>query len=88
MAKRNNLTVSEYELPVIFTKERDGGFVARSPVWKDCYAQGDSLDEAAYEITAVASSLIELYKEEGKKIPLKEKTVSKSILKIPVFSAS
>ena len=41
------------------------------PKWSDCYAQGDSIDEAILEITAVAQSLIELYKEEGLKIPLK-----------------
>lgn len=63
--------VSEYELPIKITPHREGGFLVSSPIWAECYAQGDSIDEAILEITAVAQSLIELYKEEGIKIPLK-----------------
>ncbi len=65
--------VWEYDLPIKITPQKKGGFVVVSPVWTDCYAQGDSLDEAVLEITAVAKSLIELYKEEGLTIPLKSK---------------
>lgn len=64
--------VLEYELPIKISSQKGGGYLAVSPGWSDCYAQGDTLDEAVLEITAVAQSLIELYKEEGKKIPLKE----------------
>lgn len=63
--------VFEYQLPIKITLQKDGGFVATCPVWLDCYAQGDSIDEVVLEITAVAQSLIEFYKEEGLKIPLK-----------------
>ncbi len=63
--------VSEYELPIEINPQKEGGFVVTSPAWEDCYAQGDTIDEAVLEITAVAQSLIELYKEEGKSIPLK-----------------
>ena len=48
-----------------------GGFVVTCPQWSDCYAQGDTIDEAVLEVTGVAQSLIEIYKEEGLKIPLK-----------------
>lgn len=64
-------TVSEYELPIKVASQKGGGFVVTCPVWADCYAQGDTIDEAVLEITAVAQSLIELYKEEDLKIPLK-----------------
>lgn len=63
--------VESFELPLKIKPQKSGGFVVTSPVWSDCYAQGDSLDEAILEVTAVAQSLIELYKEEGLKIPLK-----------------
>ena len=63
--------VFEYELPIKIEPQKKGGFVATSPIWMDCYAQGDTIDEVVLEITAVAQSLIELYKEEGLKIPLK-----------------
>ena len=71
MKQKRLLTILEYELPVKIEKDPSGGFVATSPVWSDCYAQGESIDEVVNEITAVAASLIELYKEEGLSIPLK-----------------
>lgn len=61
--------VESFELPLKIEPQKSGGFVITSPVWSDCYAQGDSVDEAILEVTAVAQSLIELYKEEGLKIP-------------------
>ncbi len=76
----------EYELPIEVETQKVG-FVVRCPIWKDCYAQGDTLDEAILEVTAVAQSLIELYKEEDLKIPLKiQKTSSvDSPISIPVI---
>ena len=88
MAKAKKLQVFEYELPVRVEKDSSGGFVARSPIWSDCYAQGDSIDEVTNEISSVAASLIELYKEEDMKIPLKKKVTSKNTLKIPVYSSA
>lgn len=70
MLKRSE-KVAEYELPIKIEPQKDGGYVVTCPTWKDCYAQGDSVEEATLEITAVAQSLIELYKEEGLQIPLK-----------------
>lgn len=64
--------VRSFELPLKIEPQKDGGFVARCFVWSDCYAQGDSVDEAVLEATAVAQALIELYQEEGLKIPLKQ----------------
>lgn len=69
MARAKKVQVLEYELPVKVEKDSSGGFVAKSPAWSDCYAQGDTIDEVTNEITSVAASLIELYKEEGMKIP-------------------
>ena len=62
--------VFEYELPIDIEFQDEEGYVAKCPIWSDCYAQGDTFDEAVLEITAVAQSLIELYKEEGLNIPL------------------
>ena len=88
MVKAKKLQVFEYELPVKVEKDPSGGFVAKSPVWSDCYAQGDSIDEVTNEIASVAASLIELYKEEGMRIPLKKKTSNKNTFKIPVYTSA
>lgn len=90
MLKRTQ-KVLKYELPVKIEKQKTGGFVATSPVWPDCYAQGDTIEEAVLEITAVAQSLIELSKEEGLVIPLKKLKTEKSIinsLTVPIIVAA
>ncbi len=68
---RQTKKVLEYELPIQIESQKEGGYVVTCSRWADCYAQGDTIDEAVLEITAVAQSLIELHKEEGLKIPLK-----------------
>jgi len=74
MKMQKRLTIAEYEFPIEINQE-DGYFVAKCSKWQDCYAQGNTLEEAINEISYVASSLIELYKEEGLKVPLKLKNV-------------
>ena len=59
--------VLEYELPIKITSQKGGGFVVTCPTWSACYAQGETVEEAVLEATAVAQSLIEIYKEEGLK---------------------
>ncbi len=82
--------VSEYELPIKIDPQKEGGYVATCSVWSDCFAQGDTIDDAVLEITAVAQTMIELHKEEGLKIPLKkqqEKGVANSFT-VPVIVAA
>lgn len=78
MRVKKQLIIQQYELPIEVEKDNKGGYVARCPLWSDCYAQGDTLEESLSEILSVASSLIELYKEENLKIPLKLKKQEKS----------
>lgn len=75
---KKTLDIQEYELPITIQEEKEGGFTASCSLWKDCYAQGETIEEAISEISYVASSLIELYNEEGLKIPLKLKKTEKN----------
>jgi predicted RNase H-like HicB family nuclease len=78
MSKKKTLNIQEYELPITIQEEKDSGFTASCSVWKDCYAQGETVEEVISEISYVASSLIELYNEEELKIPLKLKKTEKN----------
>ena len=75
---KKTLDIQEYELPITIQEEKEGGFTASCSLWKDCYAQGETIEEAINEISYVASSLIELYNEEELKIPLKLKKTEKN----------
>ena len=65
--------------------------MASCPIWPDCYAQGETIDEAVLEVMAVAQSLIELYREEDLPIPLEEvtekvlETLDSPLLTIPIL---
>ena len=90
--KNEMVTLQEYDLPIVIHEE-EAGFVATCPLWKDCYAQGDTIEEVINEISSVASSLIELYKEEDMPIPLKlksstQKQPSKFSVSFPVIVTS
>ena len=92
MNENKNLNIQEYELPVVL-RDEDGGFLATCPIWKDCYAQGDTVEDAISEISYVASSLIELYKEEGMEVPLKLKSTTRQggndfSISVPVIVSS
>lgn len=67
---KKTISVRQYQLPLNISRD-GGGFVASCQQWSDCYAQGDTIDEVISEVQAVAASLIELYQEEDKSIPLK-----------------
>lgn len=73
MKNKKTINIKEYELPITIQAEKEGGFSASCPVWDDCYAQGESVEEVINEISYVASSLIGLYTEENMDIPLKIK---------------
>ncbi|PIR79654.1 MAG: hypothetical protein COY68_00335 [Candidatus Levybacteria bacterium CG_4_10_14_0_8_um_filter_35_23] len=75
---KKTLDIQEYGLPIVINEDVEGGFTASCPLWKDCYAQGETIEEAINEISYVASSLIELYREEDLKIPLKLKKTEKN----------
>lgn len=77
MKNRKSISIQEFELPITIKAEKDGGYIASCPKWDDCYAQGDTVEEVISEISYVASSLIELYKEENLYIPLKIKSTEK-----------
>jgi len=67
---KKTISVRQYQLPLSISRD-GGGFMASCSQWSDCYAQGDTIDEVISEVQAVAASLIELYQEENRPIPLK-----------------
>ena len=57
---KKTLNIQEYELPITIQEEKEGGFTASCSVWKDCYAQGETVEEALANLTEAT----ELYLEE------------------------
>ena len=54
MNKNKKLDIQEYELPITIMEEKEGGYTAICTTWNDCYAQGETIEEAINEISYVA----------------------------------
>jgi predicted RNase H-like HicB family nuclease len=67
---KKSIPIQEYILPVSIEEDETGGFIATCPVWDDCYAQADTVEDVAKEIQQVASSLIKEYQDEDIQVPL------------------
>lgn len=83
-----NEKVLQYELPLQIERDPSDGYIAICPTWPDCYAQGDTIDQAVLEVTAVAQTLIELYTEEELPIPLvfeKARSIENTPFTVPVI---
>ncbi len=55
--KKKMVMLQEYDLPIVIHEE-ETGFTATCPVWQDCYAQGDTIEEVINEISNVASAVL------------------------------
>lgn len=75
MNNKRTIEIKNYKLPITLTKEKEGGYSAVCDIWLDCFAQGETIKETIYEISQVANTLIDIYKEDNKKIPLPIKQV-------------
>ena len=69
----------------IFEPAEGGGYVVYIPALPGCATQGDTFEEAINEISYVASSLVEMYKEEGLSVPLELKETKKQKSSAPFF---
>lgn len=62
--------LQEYELPVVIQEDESGGYVATCPLWKNAYAQGETIEKATTELSQVILALVKVYQEEHLQIPL------------------
>ncbi|MCK9526295.1 MAG: type II toxin-antitoxin system HicB family antitoxin [Limnochordia bacterium] len=56
-------------MPVVITRDEDGYYLAEVPVLKNCFAQGETREEALENIKEVISLCLESMAEEGEPIP-------------------
>jgi len=56
-------------LPLIFTPQPEGGFTVSSPILPELITEGDTLEAAFANVRDALAAVIELYEEEGRKLP-------------------
>ena len=66
MKKRAKITAKNKQFPVFVEKDEDGFYVVECPLFKGCFSQGKTLDEALTNIREV----IELCLEEKENVEI------------------
>lgn len=51
--------LKNYDFPILIEKDEDGFYVAKCPVFRGCYSQGKTLDEALKNIKEVIDLCLE-----------------------------
>ena len=59
MGKHSSSKIKNSQFPVIVEKDEDGFYVVECPLFKGCYSQGKSLDEALKNIKEVIELCLE-----------------------------
>ena len=83
MKMQKKLTIAEYEFPIEINQE-DGFFVAKCSKWADCYAQGDTLEEAMYMVKDAILAYIASLKKHNEPIPQEQGPSLVSVVDIPI----
>jgi antitoxin HicB len=56
-------------LPLVFAPQPEGGFTVTSPVLPELVTEGDTLEEAFANVKDALAAVVELYQDEGRKLP-------------------
>ena len=59
MRKLNSSKLRNHKLPIFVEKDEDGFYIVECPLFKGCYSQGKTLDEALKNIREVIELLLE-----------------------------
>lgn len=66
MAKSISTIIANKQFPVVIEKDESGFYVVECPIFKGCYSQGKTLDEALKNIREVTALCLE--EKENRKI--------------------
>ena len=56
-------------LPLVFSPQPEGGFTVTSPALPELVTEGDTLEEAFANVKDALGAVLELYAEEGRRLP-------------------
>jgi antitoxin HicB len=58
-----------YKVPLVLTRQLEGGYTVTSPLLPELVTEGDTLDEALTHVQDAVQAVMELYKALGKELP-------------------
>ena len=58
-----------YRVPLVFAPQPEGGFTVTSPALPELVTEGDTLAEAFSNARDALAAVVELYTDEGRRLP-------------------
>jgi len=58
-----------YKVPLVLTRQPEGGYTVTSPVLLELVTEGDTIDEALMHVQDAVQAVVELYEDLGKELP-------------------
>ena len=58
-----------FKVPLVLTAQPEGGYTVTSPALPELVTEGDTLEEAVYNVQDALVAVIETYKDLGKQLP-------------------
>jgi antitoxin HicB len=58
-----------YKVPLVLTRQPEGGYTVTSPVLPELVTEGDTIDEALLHVQDAVHAVVELYEDLGKPLP-------------------
>ena len=59
----------QYKIPLLLTRQPEGGYTVTSPVLPELVTEGDSVDEALTNVRDALAAVIEAYDDLGRSLP-------------------
>ena len=59
----------DYKIPLLLTPQPEGGYTVTSPLLPELVTEGDSLSEALDNVKDALAAVIEIYQEQGRRLP-------------------
>ena len=58
-----------FKVPLLLTRQPEGGYTVTSPVLPELVTEGDTADEAVANVQDALAAVLELYQDMGRPIP-------------------
>ena len=58
-----------YKIPLVLTRQSEGGYIVTSPILPELVTEGDTLEEALAHVQDAVQAVVELYKDLDKPLP-------------------
>ena len=58
-----------YKVPLVLTRQPEGGYTVTSPLLPELVTEGDTLEEALAHVQDAVYAVVELYEDLGKPLP-------------------